>query len=315
MLIFAMDIGGSSIKQALIDPTNKSNPVFKRFETKYHKTSNFKDLKQLVLRLVKNVISNQVEIETVAISTTGGVNRDGIVISSGFFSGYSNISWEAIINASYKEVKHVFVINDGRASAWAEYISCTKKPEVFVHFVLGTGVGGSTIIKGELVTGDFGAAGYLGHIKVSSDQTEKCSCGRMGCVETLASGPAIVRTFKSMHGNSLQHSNLSLNDVVSAYLSGDRIAIESISSAARYLAIAISDVMNILNPGVITIGGGVVLALDHGKMNKVYLPLVIDRVKNIAHPKTLSTEIKEAKFVNDGGMIGAAVKAFSTHYE
>jgi len=309
MIIYAMDIGGSSIKQSLIESTSTSNKIIRRMETAYHRTNEFDDLKFLVISLIGNTIKENKDLDVVAISTTGGVDRNGIVMSSGFFNGYANVSWEKIIKKSYTKIKYVHTMNDGRASAWAEYMNSNEKPETFVHFVLGTGIGGSSIVDGKLLKGDFGAAGYLGHIKVSSTSSTICSCGRTGCVETLASGPAIVRKFDELQNEDTQCKKFDLSDIVELCSNGDSNAISSVIYAAKNLGIAISDIMNIFNPGVVTIGGGVILALDNFGVD-TFLPCVIDSAKSNAHKKTLSTNIRLAMLGNDAGMLGASAAAY-----
>jgi len=308
MIVYALDIGGTSVKHALIDTDKWASPIIARLKTQYHGVNNFEGLKKKVLEMIEETISDGMSFSCVAISTTGGVDQDGRVLSSGFFSGYGGKSWKEELSRSYPQIEKVHTMNDGRASAWAEYLACSFQPNIFVHLVLGTGIGGSTIIGGNLVTGEFGAAGYLGHIKVSTSSTEKCSCGRTGCVETFASGPSILRSYRNALGNETNADKLDLNDVVKAYSDGNRTAITCIDAAADKLGVAISDIMNILNPGVVTIGGGVSLALsqiDDG----LFFEMVQNRARERAHPKAKDTNIKMASLGNDAGLIGAAMAA------
>lgn len=306
MIVYAFDIGGTSVKHALLDTEKWPKPIIVRKKTRYHGTNNFEGLKKIVLEMIAETLSEGMNFSCIAISTTGGVDLDGRVMSSGFFTGYGGKSWKEVLSHSYPELGNVYTMNDGRASAWAEYLACSLQSNIFVHFVLGTGIGGSTIIDGKLVTGDYGAAGYLGHIKVSCSSTDVCSCGRTGCVETFASGPSILREYRNAKGIENDADELDVNDVVRAYANGNRAAIDCIDDAADKLGMAISDIMNILNPGVVTIGGGVSLALGEIE-NELFLKKVKKSARERAHKKVEDTNIRMATLGNDAGMIGAAM--------
>jgi len=307
MIVYSIDIGGSSIKQSLIELYDTSPPVLERLKKVRHKANTFNALKKTVLGIIGDAISKHGEFKIISICTTGGVDQHGVVVNSGFIDGYSNVCWSSIIKDHYTSIDLVFVINDGKASTWAEYLSCVDTPSVFSHFVLGTGIGGSSVINDELVFGSSGMAGYFGHIlvptfKINSDDKQADK------VQNLASGTAITRHYSDL--KPLKNESIKLQDVIDLCANGDPIAQQAVISAANRLGIAMGNVMNILNPSIITIGGGVTLAL--GKLfHNLFLPEVKRSAQISAHRNLIDTQIRPAKLGNDAGMIGAAAKARS----
>lgn len=167
-----------------------------------------------------------------------------------------------------------------------------------------------------LYTGEHGFASYLGHIKVTSKETAKCSCGKMGYVETVASAPAIVRCFETHEQLKFSTGIITLEEVVLAARSGNEAAKRAFEITGTWLGIAVSNVMNIVDPGIITVGGGVVLAADksrfQGKENP-FLKATIERALACAHRRVAAkTVMRQARYGNDGGMIGAALLADPT---
>lgn len=313
MVVYALDIGGSSVKHALINTDQMTEPFVKAYQPLQLISRDFKDLKNQVSNSVHEVLQANPFIDTVAISTTGGVDPDGTVINAGHFIGYSNISWDHILREENGRLKRVLTVNDGKAAAWAEYTNVSQNVNHFVHFVVGTGIGGATIIDRKIVIGDGGFAGYLGHIKITNEDTVVCSCGKTGCVETVAAAPAIIRYFAANQWREKNSSEVTLQDVVVASRGGNEVAERAFKVAGEYLGIAVSNVMNILNPGVITIGGGTVLAAEESKREGIenpYLKAVIESVNRHAHKRVVATSvIRQARFGNNGGIIGAAMLA------
>lgn len=311
MLIFSLDIGGSSIKYAVLETEGYSATILQHEQPIQLISLSFDDLKAQVVEIVNSALSNNHFIKSVAISTTGGVDESGVVINAGHFQGYSNISWDEILKKSNGKIENVFVVNDGKASCWAEYSSINKKIHCFVHFVVGTGIGGSIIIDDKIFTGDSNYAGYLGHVKITEEITPQCSCGNYGCVETLASAQAIIRYYDSNNSNE-KNDNSSLRDIIVMADNGNEEAINALKFTGKKLGIAIGNIMNILNPAIITIGGGVVIAADEiGKKGEnIYVDAAIATAMEKAHKRVAATtKIQRAKLGNNGGLIGAAILA------
>lgn len=307
--IYSFDIGGTSVKHAIVNPNDSERPIIHDFEKIELRSRNFDDLKNSIIQAISNVSQKFPHIKTIAISTTGGIDdKTGVVINAGHFDGYSNISWHDIISSAFPKIQKVFTANDGKASAWAEFVGLKQDVNVFVHFVVGTGIGGATIVNKSFIVGDGGYAGYLGHIKIVEDKTILCSCNSYGCVETMASARAIVNHFKVLQGQNSTSSSgdLEFVNVVEAVHREDNKAIEAVKLGGYHLGKVIAVIMNILNPGVITIGGGVVLAFNDLDSN-IFVNFVEESARLHAHRRVRElTVIKAARYGNDAGMIGAA---------
>jgi glucokinase len=303
--VLALDIGGSSIKYALVRLSRHDAHIVTSFEPIPLVSNKFDDLREQVAACVSAGIGLAPEVRAVAVSTTGSVDQNGTVLNAGHFVGYSNVSWRDILLPRFPQLTKVVTVNDGKASTWAEYIASGRRSGSFVHIVVGTGVGGGIVIDSRLYYGDHLAAGSVGHIKVTAERNVACSCQRYGCVETLAAAPAVVRAFTDRPGTTL-------GDVVSAARNGDERALSALTEAGRWLGVAIANVMNMVDPAAITIGGGLVLASQDVRAEDggPYLTAAIATARQMALRRIAEvTDISRAAYGNDGGLIGAALLA------
>ncbi|NNE00829.1 MAG: ROK family protein [Pirellulaceae bacterium] len=161
------------------------------------------------------------------------------------------------------------VLNDARAATLAElkFGHGTKRPDTtLAFFSVGTGIGGGVVIAGRLLLGPMGTAGELGHQTIVADGP-RCGCGNHGCLETLASGPAIEAEGQRLMQMGLAPKLHELVDgnaervdckmMVTAANAGDESVAEAIDRAARFIGIAAANVVTILHPDMIVLGGGV----------------------------------------------------------
>lgn len=316
---YSLDIGGSSVKQALVDTDGRQARIIERLESVSLESRKFGDLRVQVLNAAAEALSGWPDVETVAISTTGVVGQSGLVQNAGHFIGYSHVWWRDIFTSEFRQVKHVTTTNDGKASTWAEYALQAGDPAVFVSFVVGTGVGGGIVCYDRLVFGDDDSAGGVGHQKVElSGMGVKCSCRRYGCVEPLSSGPAVVRAFIA-RGGSLRNDGgeSELDEVAHAARRGDAAAVAAFEDAGGWLGVAISNIMNVLNPKVITVGGGVILASTaiDSEPGGPYLREATRRAGELAlQGLDEVTSIMPAATQNDGGLLGAALLGYRERY-
>jgi glucokinase len=307
-MIYALDIGGSSMKHALVEPTAPRPRVIETFAPVKLHSNRFEELKSSVIASVRAVLAEHRNLATIGISTTGTVAHDGTVMRAGHFEDYANVSWDHILRVRFPQLTHVVTANDGKASAWAEFVASGSGESTFVHFVVGTGIGGGIVVFKQPIYGSTGHAGYVGHIKVTDDQTRVCSCTRRGCVETVAAAPAIVRAYCG----DTALASLRLEDVAAAARGGDAAAISAFERAGEWLGTAMGALINILNPGIVTIGGGVVVAADGiaGAGKNIFIEAARAGAGSVAHPGALlNTTISAAQFGNDGGLLGAAMIA------
>jgi glucokinase len=210
----------------------------------------------------------------------------------------------------------VFVDNDGNAAAIAEHrAGAARGASEAVVLTIGTGIGGGLILDGQPYRGAFGAAGELGHIVIDFNGP-KCqgNCPNHGCVEAFASGTALAREARRLAAERpesglarAQRAGRELAGPLVTELAhdGDRAAIEAIELIGSRLGVAVSSLVNIFNPQVVVIGGGVIAAGE----------LLMAPVRAVVEERTLPAvrqglRIVAARFGVEAGMIGAAALAF-----
>ncbi|HKO52146.1 MAG TPA: ROK family protein [Polyangiaceae bacterium] len=174
-VIYALDIGGSTLKHALVEPATPIARIVNAFAPVRLQSNRFGELENSVISAVGEVLGTHNHVKTIAISTTGVVSNDGIVVRAGHFADYANVSWDSVLRAKFPTITRVLTANDGKASTWAEFVASEVSHSIFAHIVVGTGIGGGIVVHDQLVYGHSGFAGYLGHIKVTSEETIACS--------------------------------------------------------------------------------------------------------------------------------------------
>jgi glucokinase len=196
--------------------------------------------------------------------------------------------------------------NDATAAAIGEHwLGASRNVENSICVTLGTGVGGGLIIGGLPFRGAGGTAGEVGHINVEPDGVE-CGCGSRGCLEQYASATAIVRIARELGFECVSDGDtLTSDEVYRAACAGDPIAVETFRRMAHYLGLALADLVDVLNPGMIVIGGGAAgawdLFIDHVRTEL--------RLRAFRHPAEL-VQIVRAQLGDNAGILGAARVAF-----
>ncbi len=183
-----------------------------------------------------------------------------------------------------------------------------------VGIFVGTGIGGGLIINGELFSGFGHTAGEIGHM-VLEVNGPKCGCGNKGCLEALASRTAIFQQIKAgikdgqktlltdMLGNDLD--DLRSGDLRKAIRRGDKFVDRIVDGAAEYIGIATANLINILNPEVVVLGGGVIEALADEMMG-----VIVETAQDYAMPGSMKgVEIVASKLGDNAGITGGAVLA------
>lgn len=191
--------------------------------------------------------------------------------------------------------------NDANMAAYGEFAhGAGRGARSLVLLTVGTGIGSGIVLDGKLWEGEGGFAGEIGHITVNPEG-EPCPCGSRGCLETEASAPRIVRNYRELSGRSDVHDS---RQVYLLARSGDAAALESFRRCAYYLGIGLGIVINLLNPEMILIGGGVVAA------GRTLLGPAIEEARRRSHRVSFAgCRIIKASLGNDAGLVGAAAWA------
>lgn len=205
----------------------------------------------------------------------------------------------------------VFIDNDANCAALAEHrFGAANGARNAILLTVGTGIGGGIIINRELYRGTTGAAAELGHVVVEENGPPcQGTCPNRGCVETLASGTALAREGTAAAGRdpgsalfrALQEGGISGRVVTEAALAGDAVAREVVAEAGRYLGVAVASLVNVFDPDVVVIGGGVTAGAG-----ELLVEPAREEMRRRALPPMNRTPVTPAALGSDAGMIGAA---------
>ena len=204
----------------------------------------------------------------------------------------------------------VVLENDANAAAWGEkWGGAGRGVSSLVMFTLGTGIGGGVILNDRVWHGDNDVAAEIGHMSIFADGVQ-CACGNHGCVEAYASATAMIRRMKeavragkpSLLTDKINNNiDFLAKDIHDAALQGDKTAEAIIEETGRYLGVAATNMMHILNPAMIIFAGGMINAGD------MLLTPIKEEVKKRSFPASREKcQIVFAKLGGDAGFIGAA---------
>jgi glucokinase len=208
--------------------------------------------------------------------------------------------------------------NDANCAMLGEHwVGAARGAENAVCFTIGTGIGGGIVIGGQLVHGASDAAAEIGHITIEVNG-RRCGCGNDGCLEAYASGPAIARRaveaieagamsgIPSLVGGEL--GRITAQTVFEAVAAGDALADELVRDTARYLGVGIANLLNILNPEVVVVCGGVTQAGDH-----LFTPLRREVARRAFKPAVDACRIVPGALSGTAGVVGAAKAWLDQH--
>ena len=305
--VLAVDLGGTHLRAALVQRTGAISLQLK------HDTPKGDDVDSLVdaLTAAARELDARVEDDLVsaAIMVPGRVDLARMnVVQAPNLPCLDNFPLKQVLEE--KLLVPVLLENDANAAAVGEmWMGAARGARNVICITLGTGVGGGIILDGKLWRGTDGSAGEIGHTTVDPFGGPPCKCGNTGCLEMFASATAIVRMTKELlphYPNSVLHNQcVTAAKVYDAGQQGDELATEAFRTMGRYLGVGLANLINILGPEVIVIGGGVadgwtLFEADmHEQIRQRAFPSLVKHVK-----------IKPAECGDNAGLLGAAKLAF-----
>ena len=312
--LVGVDLGGTKILAGVFD-TKLQTLGTTKLSTKPQRGSEavIERIARCVLDAIDECDLTAKQIRAVGIGAPGAVDPEqGEVVFA------PNLEWKDVPLVKELEKRldvPVFLENDCKACMLGVYEQELKsKPRHVLGIFIGTGIGGAMIINGELYAGSSHTAGELGHMVIDVNGP-KCSCGNKGCFEVFASRLALFRAIQAavkngeksvlteMLGDDLK--DLRSGDIRKAIRRGDKVVEKIVEEAAEYIGIAIGNLVNILNPQVVVLGGGVMEALSDEMM-----PAVVKSAKSQVLTGTLrNVDIIASKLGDNAGITGAAVLA------
>jgi len=303
MYILGYDVGGTKIS-AVVGHENGDivKKITRRTMKDYGKTGITDQLISMGEELIKK--TGIEEISKIGIIFAGPVDsKNGIIISSPNIIGLKNYNITSTLKSHFNT--EVYLQNDASACTIAEklYGSAKNLPN-FVYITLSTGIGGGIFIDNKLYTGSHGMAGELGHMVILPNGPI-CGCGRRGCLEAIASGKGIARRVvenisavkNSTIFSDMNPADIDAKKIWAAKRSGDMFAQLIVEETIYYLAVGIVNIINILDPGAIIIGGGI--SLEGDDLFKPLRMAVKEEMKSMKRP------VKILKALKNGADLGS----------
>jgi glucokinase len=264
--VLAVDIGGTKILTAIVSPAGQVMAhCYELTRASEGPRAVIERLFACLDLLISRKNGNTSQFEAIALGTAGPLEQKrGLVTSSPHLPGWRNVPLRDIVYKRYH--LDTYMINDAQAAALGEQqLGAGKGTQNLIFLTISTGIGGGIVINGRLFTGHDGSAGEIGHMTVDINGPQ-CNCGNHGCLEVMASGTAVARDacarltrgdksqlIEMVHGDL---SKITAKEIQQAAEEGDTLSREVIDRAAFYLGVGLASLVDIFNPEVIVIGGG-----------------------------------------------------------
>lgn len=301
---FGVDLGGTTVKIGLFDPTGV---VLEKWEiptrTENKGSLILPDIADAIKAKMQEKGIEKADVTGVGIGVPGPVNDEGVIFKA------VNLGWDVMnISEILGDLLGVPVKagNDANVAALGEmWCGGGKGYKNMVLVTLGTGVGGGIILNGSILTGSTGAGGEIGHIHIADGEPDACGCGNHGCLEQYASATGIVRLANRKLAATTEETvlckeDLSAKSVFDAVKVGDKVACEIAEEFGCYLGKGLAAIAAVVNPEAFVVGGGVSKAgtVIFDYVQKYYDQYVFHGCKNV--------DFKLATLGNDAGIYGAA---------
>jgi glucokinase len=307
-LTIGVDIGGTKVAGGVVDPDGQVLAVTRRDTP----AEDVAKTRELIVEVVAE-LADVHPVEAVGIGAAGWIDATRSIV---LFA--PNLAWrdEPLRQYVADAVRlPVVVENDANVAAWAEfrYGAARDAADSMVMFTIGTGIGGGIVLGGELIRGAHGIAAELGHM-LAVPGGHSCGCGRRGCVEQYASGNALVRFAQSWARQEPHRAGLLLETaggdadaitgpmVTAAARVGDEVSQAAFAEIGGWLGTALADMVQVLDPQVLVVGGGVIESGDLllGPARTAYAESLAQR------GRLPVAEVRAAELGNTAGLIGAA---------
>lgn len=314
--ILGIDIGGTNLVVGSVAEDGSALPALESEPT--HAEAGQSDVLDRLIALAKQVIVQTkrevrgAEIVGVGVGAPGPLDtKSGIVLLT------PNLGW---VNLPLRRIVQerlglpAALDNDANCAVLGEWwMGAARGTRTAIGITIGTGIGGGIILDGKLFHGASDCAGEIGHTTIDTEGRH-CKCGNYGCLEAYASGPNIaLRACEEIQAGAVSRlaqyvggdlKKITAQTVYQAAHDGDDLALEVVNDTAKFLGTGIANLLNIFNPEVVVVCGGVTLAGDH-----LFVPLRREVARRAFKPAVEVCRIVPCELVGTAGVYGAA-KAF-----
>jgi glucokinase len=308
-----VDLGGTNIKSGIVQTSSGKVITRSTFptQTSLGKEIIISNIKKSINLLLEYAKKRNMKIESIGVGCPGTVDiKTGKIM--GMIPNLPQLKNVNIKRELKKEFDYpIYADNDANLMGLAEHkFGAAKGYKNCLFLTIGTGIGGGIILDGKIFRGSKYAGAEFGHTSIKYNG-RKCRCGNIGCVEAYAAAPAIGERTKSylrkgkrsvlnnwLKGDLKKMSN---KLIFKAFKKGDRLATQVVEEVSVYLGTAIASAVNLLNPEVIVIGGGI------GQAGSKFIKLVDSQVRKRINPSAGNFKMKKAALGNQAGFVGAAI--------
>lgn len=297
--VVAVDIGGTAIKFAIVDTEGE---IRDKWQIKTDLSEKGGNIPYQIINSIREYYTTNGDFESVL---GVGLGVPGPVVDNKILRAV-NLGWDYLDLSEIIE-KHinlpVRLINDANAAAlgelWKGSATDTKN---LIFVTLGTGVGGGIVINKQIITGNTGSGGEIGHIPVDSSSKRVCGCGNSNCLECYASATGLIITANELYKqNKINKQVKEAKDVFESLEDGDIVADQALKVTVDYLAKAVASLMNSIDPDEVVIGGGLSLA------NELLLNPLKQSLDEYLFPQIRDQYLlRISKLGNDAGALGSA---------
>ncbi|MEM1407284.1 MAG: ROK family protein [Bacteroidota bacterium] len=293
--IWGIDLGGTKIEGVVLDPND--NSVVSRTRLATEADQGYEHVLQRIKLLIDQIAQDVGHHPArLGIGTPGAIDPHTHLLKNSNSTALNKKPFK-------KDLEQVLGIpiemaNDANCFALAEarmgiVQEINPKAKVVFGVIMGTGVGGGVVVNGQIINGNQGIAGEWGH-NFLDESGGQCYCGKIGCVERIISGTSLERYY-----HEISDEQLALKLIMQKYQQGDKNARKTVERLIHFFGLGISSVINILDPEIIVIGGGV------GNIDLLYTKGVEEAAKYTFNTR-FDTKIVKPKLGDSAGVFGAA---------
>jgi glucokinase len=311
--VLGIDIGGTNLVVGSVAEDGSALHALASEPT--HAEAGSKDVLDRLVTLAERAIAETRRTLPVAEIVGVGVGAPGpLDTKSGIVLLTPNLGWVDLPLRRIIEDRlglPAVLDNDANCAVLGEWwVGAARGARHAIGLTIGTGIGGGIILDGRLYHGASDVAGEIGHTTIDTDG-RRCKCGNYGCLEAYASGPNIaVRASEALEAGAESMlparvggdlSRITAQTVYEAAAAGDELALEVVNDTARFLAVGVANLLNVFNPEVVVVCGGVTLAGDH-----LFVPLRREVARRAFKPAVTACRIVPGELVGTAGVYGAA---------
>ncbi len=305
MITVGLDLGGTNIRAAALGEEGSLHSVHKERLVDKAPEKVLRSVAALVEAVADDARGSTESISALCVALAGQLNHPRGLVAIGPNLGWVDVPFREMLASVFSFP--VRVENDLSAAAWGERVAGAGKGADHLALVaVGSGVGAGIIEDGKLLTGACGLAAEIGHTKVVRGG-EQCGCGELGCLEAYTGGHRMaLRALRLWEEAGLERpmglaqESITMETVHEAFENGDAVARRVIEEAGEHLGLAVANLVTLLNPSTLVLGGGVLLGV----------PYLSEKIRNdvaalTAAPARRSVNIEFASLGDDAGLVGA----------